>query len=131
MLGFRLAFFRARRNLRLSRPGHNRGRVRFRAQAQGLQSPAHIGALAAALGRLKAMTLTTPSTDECRRLAHLGLDRPAGLGEQVMRRLVCLALRTGPLVARYVVDGKMRAPLTSARPPSSSRVGSRVLFQPI
>ncbi len=92
------------------------GRKLGAAQAAGLLPAYPFGtdldpdeqALAAALERLKAMTATplgraraiaramalnTPSTDERRRLARLGLDKPAGLGDQVMRRLVCLALR--------------------------------------
>jgi hypothetical protein len=64
--------------------------------------------LAAALDRLKtitatplararaiaqAMTLSAPSTDEQRRLARLGLERPSRLQDHIMRRLICLALR--------------------------------------
>ncbi len=67
--------------------------------------------LATALERLKAMTatpfarasaiaqamaLSAPSTDEQRRLARLGLERPSRLQDHIMRRLICLALRANP-----------------------------------
>jgi hypothetical protein len=44
----------------------------------------------------RAMSLAPPSDDERRRLARVGLEQPSSLQDQILRRLVCLALRAEP-----------------------------------
>ena len=44
----------------------------------------------------KAMSLASPSPDEQRKLARVGLEKPAKLQDQILRRLLCLALRADP-----------------------------------
>jgi hypothetical protein len=46
---------------------------------------------------VRALGLAPSSDEEVRRLARLGLNRPPGLQDQILRRLVLLALRTLPL----------------------------------
>ena len=45
---------------------------------------------------LKAMGLASPSADEQRKLARVGLDKPHKLQDEILRRLLCLALRADP-----------------------------------